>query len=152
MNSNDTMTFEGKTELERLKKENIFLKKQLRMKLNLGGDADIDLLTIDDQVKQEQAADIQMLTQQKQWKAFRRWYMLNAKMLYEQSASAGKDEAYIMVRLAKCLIDMLQTVERINPEMSQPFEKDAFDMDSDEVRLPDTPGGGLPMGQNLDDN
>lgn len=125
--------------------ENTFLKKQLRLRVDLGGNGEVTLISPYKDIPEQDTADIQMLTKQPQWVAFRKWYLLNAKMLYEQSALYGKDEAYILSRLAKCLIDMFEAAERIEPEKPQKSQGDAYDLGQN-INLPDTPGDSLPLG------
>lgn len=122
-----------------------FLKNKLRIRINLV-DGEINLGSIEERIPKQDLADIQFLTKMQQWPAFRRWLVLNAKLLYEQAAGSGKDEAYIMARMAKCLIDMLQEAERIQPEEQAASRDDAFD-ETHPMASPALPADNLPLGE-----
>ena len=126
-------------------KENEILRKQLRLHIDLGGNGEVTLATPYHDLPEADTADIQVLTQYPQWIAFRRWYLMNAKSLYEQSASSGKEEAYIMSRMAKCLIDMIESAERIEPDKSQPIRPDPYDLAESQRNA--SPGGSLPLAE-----
>ena len=126
------------------------LKKRLRVRVDMV-DGDIHLLSPTDALPMRDAQDIDVLTKFDQWRAFRRWYLMNVKMLYESSAGAGREEAYIMCRLAKCLVDMLQDAERIKPEVEREERSDVFDETFPNPALPPISGGSLPLPEPDDD-
>lgn len=130
-----------------LLEENAVLRKQLGVRVDLGGNGEVTLATPYKDLSEKDVADIQVLTKSSEWVAFRRWYLMNAKMLYEQAAIVGKDEAYLMARLAKCLMDMIESAERISPDKHQPFNKDPYDLQQER---PIAPGDVLPLGETLD--
>lgn len=124
-----------------------YLRKLLKVRVDLANGKVVNLLSADDSITLQDAADIKVLTSFPEWQSFERWYLLNAKMLYEQAASAGRDEAYVMVRLAKCLVDMLDSARRLTGQEEKKEKGDAFDQDEQPARhLPGTPGNDLPMG------
>src|SRR3990167_1764126 len=134
-----------KTEQEALREEVKFLKKKLRLRVDLVS-GEINLAMIEDKMPKQDLADIQFLTKMQQWPAFRRWIVLNAKLLYEQAAGSGPSEGYIMCRLAKCIIDMLQEAERLQPEESQAMRDDGYD-ETHPMAQPTLPADNLPLGE-----
>lgn len=138
-----------KPEIELLRDEVRFLKKKLRLRVDLVS-GEINLCSIEDKVPKQDLADIQALTKMQQWLAFRRWIVMNAKLLYEQAAGSGPSEGYIMCRLAKCMIDMLQEAERLMPEEQEQSRDDSFD-EMHPSRPPSLPADTLPLAESDND-
>lgn len=125
-----------------------FLRGQLRISVNLANGKDgVTLITATENLPTRHALNIERLVAMPEWKSFEFWFLTNVAMLYEQSAGAGRDEAYIMTRIAHAFQDMLVDARRVRGTEEQKEKHDAYDQEQNEPGIEGSgTGANLPMG------
>lgn len=114
------------TELEKLRKENAFLKQKLRVRIDLI-DGDVPLGYLPEKMPQKDIADIASLTKYPQWKAFRRWMLINANLFFQMCDGASDRDCFVLTRLMRMSINIVQDAERITPEDDKQSPQDTYD-------------------------
>lgn len=83
-------------------------------------------------------ADMIHLTGLPQWASYRSWMLRQAVDLYRGAGNAGKEEAYLLARLATFIVDTIHTMDTFSPVMEEKKEDDPYG--DGELRTVLTPG------------
>lgn len=95
---------------------------------------------------EQERADIAYLAAQPQWASLRNWLARQSVDFFGAAGVATKDEAYILVRLGKYIVDTLNEIEKFAPTVEEKAKTDSFDdQDIASSVLPGHPTDGLPL-------
>lgn len=91
-------------------------------------------------------ADMIYLTSLPQWVSLRNWLVRQSVDFFGAAGSAGKDEAYILARLGKYIVDTVNALEHFAPVVEEKVSTDVY-ADGEVEASSITPGNlpGLPL-------
>lgn len=96
----------------------------------------------------EEKADITYLVSLPQWRSMRNWFVRQACDFYNASGTAAKDEAYILSRLGKFIVDTVNEMETMSTLKEQGIDQhDAYEDEKIEQSVIPGANNHLPLGE-----
>lgn len=97
---------------------------------------------VNETLSKDDLANIVRLMATPEMASMKKWVVSSVRDLYRNAGPAGKDDAYIMCRVAKFLEDWWMAAESVMPEDAGIKGGDSFDQEGGDLASAVRPGGG----------